>query len=264
MPEIAMPENALPENAMPHSDFDFRASLNAAPDPLAAFALVQTALEHHAVREFSYGALTKTGQADRPVSIDLFHASLDTDILAKLGGKRRYERDLTSLRAVHGLDTDWTDDGIWLQANAAQRAQSDREMDMGFTTGYTHVLGQIGGCTMAVGVGMQDMSAQDFARHWPQLSQQILPILRAMDGYFHAQKPAGARRPIEAYYALSPRERDVLSWLALGLRPDEIATTLGVGYRTVDKYIVSARQKLGARTRDHAVARAIAFGLIAP
>jgi DNA-binding CsgD family transcriptional regulator len=53
-----------------------------------------------------------------------------------------------------------------------------------------------------------------------------------------------------------------LAWLAAGLRPDEIADRLVIGYRRVDKYVVIAKEKLRARTRDHAVARAVILGLI--
>ena len=66
------------------------------------------------------------------------------------------------------------------------------------------------------------------------------------------------------HFGLSPRERDVLTWLAAGLRPDQIAEKLGVSAGTIDKYIVNSKDKLSARTRDHAVARALMLGLIDP
>ncbi len=252
--------------------FELRAQLSTAPDLAACFALVGQALTHLGASEFSYGALTKTGLAARPISIDLYHASLEPGLLAKLGGKRRYEDDLTGVRATLGLDTDWTDEAPWADASPAQQAQSLRELDMGYTLGYTRVLGQSGGLTFAAGVGMGGLSASEFVRHWAQLSPQIFAILNAMHGHFlcsaqspvHLRAEGRLRSGMDSHYALSPREKDVLCWLALGLRPDEIALNLQVGYRTVDKYIVSARQKLGARTRDHAVAKALALHLILP
>lgn len=61
---------------------------------------------------------------------------------------------------------------------------------------------------------------------------------------------------------LSPREAECLSLLACGKRPQEIAVVLNTHPKTVEKQIASARRKLGARTREHAVARALALGLV--
>lgn len=63
---------------------------------------------------------------------------------------------------------------------------------------------------------------------------------------------------------LSPRERECLVWLATGLRSDRIAERLGLSRATVDLHLARARRRLGARTREQAVARALAFGLLQP
>lgn len=56
---------------------------------------------------------------------------------------------------------------------------------------------------------------------------------------------------------LSIRERDVLSYLAAGLRNEMIAWKLGIAEVTVRAHIVSARRKLGATTREQAIAIAL-------
>jgi DNA-binding HTH domain-containing proteins len=61
---------------------------------------------------------------------------------------------------------------------------------------------------------------------------------------------------------LSPRELDVLFLLAAGDRPARIASLLGIKEVTVHLHIRSARTKLGAATREAAVARAVNYGLI--
>ena len=60
---------------------------------------------------------------------------------------------------------------------------------------------------------------------------------------------------------LTPRERDCLAFIADGLRTAELAHRLGVTEATVEFHLANARRKLGARTRDHAVAIAIRMGL---
>ena len=43
-------------------------------------------------------------------------------------------------------------------------------------------------------------------------------------------------------------------WLSAGMTPSQIADHLKISASTIDKYVVSAKKKLNARTRDHAVA----------
>jgi len=61
---------------------------------------------------------------------------------------------------------------------------------------------------------------------------------------------------------LSPRERDILSWLARGLRNDQIAFKSNIAEVTVRKHLLSIRQKLGAATREQAIAIAVRDGWI--
>jgi DNA-binding CsgD family transcriptional regulator len=63
---------------------------------------------------------------------------------------------------------------------------------------------------------------------------------------------------------LSARQREVLSWLAAGLRNDRIAERMGITVTMVERHIALARRRLGARTREQAVARAVILGIIRP
>jgi len=63
---------------------------------------------------------------------------------------------------------------------------------------------------------------------------------------------------------LTGAERAVLSEVARGLRPREIAERLGKSERTVRGQIETARLRLAARTNAHAVAEAIRRGFILP
>jgi orotate phosphoribosyltransferase-like protein len=56
----------------------------------------------------------------------------------------------------------------------------------------------------------------------------------------------------------------MLSLLAAGLTAVEIAEHLVISRETVKSHVRSAMLKLGARTRTHAVVRALAYGEIAP
>ena len=62
--------------------------------------------------------------------------------------------------------------------------------------------------------------------------------------------------------ALSPREKDALTMLALGYSRAQAAETLSISPHTLRVYIDSAQFKLGATNTTHAVARAMVQGLL--
>ena len=55
---------------------------------------------------------------------------------------------------------------------------------------------------------------------------------------------------------ISPRELEVLRLVALGLANVEIGNQLDISSETVRNHVRNAREKLGARTKAHAVALA--------
>lgn len=61
---------------------------------------------------------------------------------------------------------------------------------------------------------------------------------------------------------LTPREREALQWAAEGESEWEIGERMGISEHGVDKHMRAAREKLGTRTRTHAVAEGIRLGLI--
>ena len=61
---------------------------------------------------------------------------------------------------------------------------------------------------------------------------------------------------------LTPREREVLEWLAEGLSNRGIAERLGISEHTVKFHIASVYGKLGVSTRAEAVRRGLRRGLI--
>jgi DNA-binding CsgD family transcriptional regulator len=63
---------------------------------------------------------------------------------------------------------------------------------------------------------------------------------------------------------LSPREKECLLWLCKGLRTKEIADRLHLSDATILFHVNNAKAKLGADTREQAVARAVALGLVVP
>lgn len=80
------------------------------------------------------------------------------------------------------------------------------------------------------------------------VNQKALEIERGSDAVQNAQ--------------LSPRETDALTLLAMGYSRAQAADSLSISEHTLRVYIEAARHKLGAMNTTHAVARAIAHGLV--
>jgi DNA-binding CsgD family transcriptional regulator len=67
---------------------------------------------------------------------------------------------------------------------------------------------------------------------------------------------------VAALKPLTPREVEVLTWIAQGKTHREIAVILGISNRTVSEHAAAAIRKLNAASTPHAVAISIRNGLI--
>lgn len=61
---------------------------------------------------------------------------------------------------------------------------------------------------------------------------------------------------------LSPREHDCLAYLAAGMKTQQIADALGIKPVTVELHLRKARERLGAKTREQALAKALSLELL--
>lgn len=103
------------------------------------------------------------------------------------------------------------------------------------------------------------------ARAVPQFAVQLATVPRhrtqlrtvlLRSGDIALAKAAGlGSQPTRANGVLTPREREVLELVSVGMRNKEIAAALFLSPSTVKVHIHSIRQKLGARTRAEAAAR---------
>ena len=63
---------------------------------------------------------------------------------------------------------------------------------------------------------------------------------------------AGRNRKSSSLRALTPREREILHWIAEGKRDSEIATILNLSVRTVEQHVGTCLRKLNVETRTAA------------
>ena len=110
---------------------------------------------------------------------------------------------------------------------------------------------------MSLSNDMRPAEFEDFIAEWGNLAQ-----LAALHAHTRMQIQLQGVERSAGDLSLTERERECLLWVARGLSSKEIALRLGVGAKTVDYHIAKAMAELEVTTRSHAVARAIALGLL--
>ena len=102
-------------------------------------------------------------------------------------------------------------------------------------------------------------TGRDFADRERDLAEILRPHLAnlyrlgvTIEGQHAQPEHAAAGR---AHHALTPREREVLAWVAAGKTNRDIAAILGASTRTVEKHLERVYEKLGVETRTAAAMR---------
>lgn len=112
--------------------------------------------------------------------------------------------------------------------------------------------------------GLFTVTTDDEPRAWVQRREQLLRDVVVLGHMVHQrsyeltgklEEPLGLR-------SISPRECEALSWTAEGKTVTDVAILMGLSPETVRGYLDSARNKLGALNRTHAVVRAIRVGIV--
>jgi LuxR family transcriptional regulator, quorum-sensing system regulator BjaR1 len=99
----------------------------------------------------------------------------------------------------------------------------------------------------------------------PDLTQRARAAIEVIGIYsHHALKRSLLQMKQDAavHTPLTPREREILQWVAAGKTDDEIADILSVGTTTVTSHVENAKKKLDTFRRTYAVVQAIRFGEI--
>lgn len=125
---------------------------------------------------------------------------------------------------------------------------------------------QMGGSGIFFGLGNRD--TQDVME---QFGEEITLIMHAAHQFLGGKELQTGAEVFSTSYGsltsegghlrknilLTTREKDVLRYLASGLRPDRIAEKMGLQVATINLHITKARKRLGATTREHAIVTAI-------
>uniref|UniRef100_A0A9E7ZNC1 LuxR family transcriptional regulator n=1 Tax=Bosea sp. NBC_00436 TaxID=2969620 RepID=A0A9E7ZNC1_9HYPH len=96
----------------------------------------------------------------------------------------------------------------------------------------------------------------------PEQSKETCSAIHLMSIYAHSKAHACVARTTSRL--LTTREREVLTWFAVGRSTMGVAERLGVSDETVETHFRSAARKMKVRGRTHAVVEAIRLGEIVP
>jgi PAS domain S-box-containing protein len=105
-----------------------------------------------------------------------------------------------------------------------------------------------------------DRVDMQYAAHWTEVDGRSLALYVAI--HVSSQPRRTKMANLATGEGLSPRELEVLRWVALGQRAHEIATVLGIAACTVESHVRNAMRKVGARSQAQLVAIACGRGLL--
>jgi DNA-binding CsgD family transcriptional regulator len=154
----------------------------------------------------------------------------------------------------------------FLQDNASMLSGSEQVFiqeatDTGLRTGVSCIVRRLGpGAFGGWNLG-SSLKGEEFGRMLADKQPVLQMAGLVIHQYFQELAPSRqtllSSRPL-----LSPRERECLIWLAKGKRVAEIAFRMGIAKVTVDLHLKQARTKLGAATREEALAKALTSRVI--
>jgi DNA-binding CsgD family transcriptional regulator len=113
------------------------------------------------------------------------------------------------------------------------------------------------------GYGMVSFNSDLADADWDEFKYVYMGKLEAVACLVDSAAGRDAKLPSKRI-ELSKREQQALIWAARGRTASEIGEIMGVSYATARSHIEGARRKLDCKNVTHAVATALAIGLIPP
>lgn len=83
-----------------------------------------------------------------------------------------------------------------------------------------------------------------------------------MDAMVEATMSIDEQAPSLADDVVSPREREIIRFVAQGMRNAEVAERLAISVRTVEKHLNNVFQKVGVRSRRELAGYALRVGIV--
>lgn len=244
--------------AMQQSVANFTDQLKQAIDPNEVWRLSLSHFGDRGATWLYYGYTAPLWHHDRSVYFSYSSIPVDWDRHREQQGYRHHDPAVrhcarSSSPFVFGLGLEGT------CYSAPVRRMYAESADWGAHCGVAFPLRSVPGSPVGATVCITQMRASEFPNWWSECQWELHVAALALDArllQFHS--------PTDDVPDLSTRERECLLWLASGLRTDRIADRMSISPSAVDLYLANARRKLGARTRDQALLKAVLLGMLVP
>lgn len=201
-----------------------------------------------------YGGLVPRGRTSRREIVPLTLVQYMPDNWAQRYNERGY---LFRDPVFHRLQSD-PQPFSWSESYASCAIEADRKLVSGEAASF----GLTNGFVVPVKTLEERIAAVSFGGDRPALDPDEASKLSFVANYAigrFLQLHALADGPLAS---LTPRERECLLWSSEGKTEADIAKILGVSPSTISKHIASARERLGAVNKAHAIAVAMKFQLL--
>lgn len=224
--------------------------------------VIQTILRFHGLTAFSYGISLAASR--KHSSRRYLFTTLSPTWLQRYEANNYLEID-PRLESVtrHSQPTFW-DETDYRGRSPRVDAFLDDARDYGVGSGIIMGVRDVHTSAGLIGFGASEPVLSDYRR---AALERVLGDLALFGNTFHDIFMSNALAGPEAGHGhgvvLSSRELEVLQLVIEGLRDKTLAERLEITPRTVQMHITSLREKLGATTREQAVARAIRLKLVA-
>lgn len=239
-------------------------TLRAAGTPEARFAAVTNAVSDLGFDQINYGFFDPAA-ASRAEAKVLFLSTMDPGWLEYYDDRQLHLTDphVAIVRRGNLIPYRWGDrqiEALRDKGPALAAAEQTREAGLRSAlcvpmTAWFDPIRPIAGMTLG-----SSLSEAELARRIGDAT----PYLTTLAHIFHTLSLGALLREAAGAGMLSGRERECLTYLAAGLRPDRIAERLSLARVTVDLHLANARRRLKARTLAEAVAKAFVQGQITP
>jgi DNA-binding CsgD family transcriptional regulator len=256
--DIPILTNAAAVTAMQHSLADYTDRLKHAVDAEEVWRLSLSHFGDRGAAWLYHGYTAPLWHHDRSVYFSYSSIPADWDRYREQQGYRHHDpavRHCARSSAPFPFGT-----GLeGARYTAPVRKMYAESADWGAHCGVAFPLRNVPGSPVGAMVCITRMRAPEFQIWWNESRWELQIASLALDArllQFHC--------PADVVPDLSARERECLLWLASGLRTDRIAHRMGISSSAVDLYLANARRKLGARTRDQALLKAVLLGMLTP
>ncbi|KQY97310.1 transcriptional regulator [Pseudolabrys sp. Root1462] len=150
---------------------------------------------------------------------------------------------------------DWADAPFDQATEPRALEVMNRASDFRMSNGFCIPIHGLTGYEACVSLGGVDLD----------LSPRTKPAIHLMGMYaFEHIRQLMTQKNESRFDRLTVREREVLTWTAVGKTAAEVAEIMNLSKRTVDEYSVRAARKLRAQNKTHAVVKALQQRLISP